>query len=85
MFFNAKIKCAQNFNFHQFVTIQFLPPARFKIAAFWEIFTNLQPFNFKLQQDLKIAAFWENPELFLLKFSKNSAKFWRILQHFVKK
>ena len=25
-------------------------------------FTNLQPFHFNLQQDLKIAAFWENPE-----------------------
>ena len=33
----------------------------------------MQPFNFNLQQDLKIAAFWENPEMFWLKFSKNSA------------
>ena len=28
-----------------------------------QIFTNLQPFNFNLQQDLKIAAFWENKPL----------------------
>ena len=27
-----------------------------------QVFANLQPFNFNLQQDLKIAAFWENPE-----------------------
>ena len=40
-----------------------------------QIFTNLQPFDFNLQQDLKIAAFWENPEIFWSKFSKNSAKF----------
>ena len=35
-----------------------------------QIFTNLQPFNFNLQQDLKIAAFWENPEKIWLTFSK---------------
>ena len=28
------------------------------------IFTNLQAFNFNIQQDLKIAAFVENPEMF---------------------
>ena len=39
-----------------------------------KIFTNLQPFNFNLQQDLKIAAFWENPE----KIGQNLAK---IQQH----
>ena len=33
----------------------------------------------------KIAAFWENPEKKLVKFRKHSAKFWQILQHFVKK
>ena len=35
-----------------------------------KIFTNLQPFHFNLQQDLKIAAFWENPE----NFGQNLAK-----------
>ena len=30
-----------------------------------------------LQQDVKIAAFWENPENIWSKFSKNSAKFWQ--------
>ena len=47
------------------------------------IFTNLQPFNFNLQQYLKIAAlfFGENPEKKWSKFSKNSAKFWQNLQH----
>jgi hypothetical protein len=49
-----------------------------------KIFTNLQPFNFNLQQDLKIAAFWESPEKIWSKFSKHSAKFWQNLQHFVK-
>ena len=39
-----------------------------------QIFTNLQPFNFNPQQDLKIAAFWENPEKFWSKFSKILAK-----------
>ena len=43
-----------------------------------QIFTELQPFNLNLQQDLKIAAFWENPENIWSKFSKNSAKFWQI-------
>ena len=50
-----------------------------------QIFTNLQPFNFNLQQDLKIAAFWESPEKCWSKFSKiqhNSAQFWQNLQHF---
>ena len=36
-------------------------------AKFDEMFNNLQPFNFNLQQDLKIAAFWENPEKIWLK------------------
>ena len=52
-----------------------------------QIFTNLQPFNFNLQQDLKIAAFWENLEKNWSKFSRNSAnsaKVWQILQQFVK-
>ena len=48
-----------------------------------QIFTNLQPFNFNLQQDLKIAACWENPQKNWSKFSEISAKFWQILQHFV--
>ena len=43
-----------------------------------QIFTNLQPFNFNLQQDLKIAAFWENPEKTWQTFSNNSAE---IQQH----
>ena len=54
------------------------------MCAIW-IFTKLQPFNFNLQQDLKIAAFWENPEKNWSTFSKISAKFWQNLQHFVKK
>ena len=33
-------------------------------------FTNLQPVNFNLLQDLKIAAFWENPEKIRSTFSK---------------
>ena len=32
----------------------------------------------------KNAAFWENPENIWLKFGQNSAKFWEILQNFVK-
>ena len=43
-----------------------------------EISINLQPFNFDLQQDLKIAAFWGNPIFFFAKFVKillNFAKF----------
>ena len=48
------------------------------------LFTNLQPFDFSLHQDLKIAAFWENPENIWSKFSKNTATFWQILQHLVK-
>ena len=32
----------------------------------------------------KNAAFWENPEKIWLKFGQNSAKFWEILQNFVK-
>ena len=66
MFFKAKIKCAQNLNFHQYY---------------------FQFFIFNLQQDLKIAAFWENPEKNWSTFSKIqqiSAKFWQNLQHFVK-
>ena len=47
-----------------------------------QIFTNLQPFNFNLQQDLKIAAFWENPEKNWLKFSRNSVKIQQILAKF---
>ena len=35
-----------------------------------QIFTNLQPFNFNLQQDLKIATFCENPEKSWSTFSK---------------
>ena len=52
-----------------------------------QIFTNLQPFNFNLQQDLKIAAFWENPEkngqhlAKNQKFSKHTAQFWQHLQY----
>ena len=48
-------------------------------------FTTLQPFNFNLQKDSKIAAFWENPENIWSKFSKNSAKFWQILRNFLHK
>ena len=32
----------------------------------------------------KNAAFWKNPENIWLKFGQNSAKFWEILQNFVK-
>ena len=48
-----------------------------------EIFTNLQPFNFNLQQDLKIAAFWENPEKIgkkLAKIQQNSGNFCTICE-----
>ena len=55
-----------------------------------QIFTNLQPFtsnfifflqpfSFNLQQDLKIAAFWENPEKIDQTFRKNSADLWQNL------
>ena len=45
-----------------------------------QIFTNLQPFNFNLQQDLKFAAFWgkNNPENFGQN-SANSGNFCNIL------
>ena len=50
-----------------------------------QIFTNLQPFNFNLQQDLKFATVWENPEIVGQHFfSKNSANLCQNLQHFVK-
>ena len=35
-----------------------------------QIFINVQLFNFYLMQDLKIAAFWENPENIWSTFSK---------------
>jgi len=44
----------------------------------------LQPFNFNLQQDLKIAAFWENPEKIWSKLSKIKQTFWQIVQHYEK-
>ena len=47
-----------------------------------QIFTNLQPFNFNLQQDLKIAAFWENPEKFGQHLAKFQQKFSTILATF---
>ena len=43
------------------------------------LFINLQPFDFNLQQDLKFAAFWENPENIWSRRSKNSATFWQNL------
>ena len=54
-----------------------------------QFFTNLQPFNFNLQQDLKIVALiiGKIPKKIgriLATFSKTSAIFWQILQHFVK-
>ena len=36
----------------------------------------------KVQQFSENAAFWENPEKFWSKFSKDSAKFWQNLQNF---
>ena len=49
----------------------FPPGKRFSLNAFSN--------NFQ-----KNAAFWENPEKFWLEFYQNSAKFWEILQNFVK-
>ena len=48
-----------------------------------QISTNLQPFNFNPQQDLKITAFWENPEKIdqnLAKIQENSGKICKIMQ-----
>ena len=51
-------------------------------------FSDLQPFNFNLQQDLKIAAFWENPEKIgqnLAKIQQNFDKICNILKKISKK
>ena len=49
-----------------------------------QIFTNLQPFKFNLQQDLRIAAFWESLENNWSKFSKIQQQFSTILTRFAK-
>ena len=59
------------------MTIKYFSKRKLNVRKI-QIFTNLQPFHFNRQQDLKIAAFWENPERIWSKFSENATK---IQQH----